>query len=119
MTYQRESDIQNLSSAGTCTSFTPPNELIHTEIQVRSQLHEFFSTTDNLFEIPEGYGDFAIQSSDNGICYFPSQVLSHVSSVFHDMLAVATPDEGRIFVQIDESLQDLENFLTHIDPNTY
>jgi hypothetical protein len=64
-------------------------------------------------KFPEGYGDFAIQSSDNSICYFPSQVLSHVSSVFRDMLTVATPDEGRKPLQIDEPVQDLENFLTH------
>jgi hypothetical protein len=70
-------------------------------------------------KFPEGYGDFAIQSSDNVICYFPSQVLSHVSSVFRDMLNVATPDEGRKSLPIDESIQDLENFLKHIDPNTF
>ena len=69
-------------------------------------------------KFPEGYGDFAIQSSDNVICYFPSQVLSHVSSVFRDMLKVATPDEGGKPLAIDESIQDLENLLTHIDPNT-
>lgn len=70
-------------------------------------------------KFPEGYGDFGIQSSDKAICYFPSQVLSHVSSVFRDMLNVATSDEGKKPVPIDESIQDLEVFLKHIDPNTF
>lgn len=70
---------------------------------------------------PEGSGDFAIQSNDNIICYFPSQVLSRVSPVFRDMFTMPNPenhtDSAFSTVKVAETATILELFLTHLDPN--
>jgi hypothetical protein len=70
-------------------------------------------TVSSLF--PEGYGDFALESEDGVICYFPSQILGHMSPVFKDMLALG--DRATSHVKLTESVKTLELFLTHLDPN--
>lgn len=70
-------------------------------------------------KFPEGYGDFAIQSSDNVICYFPSQILGHVSCVFRDMFKSAGPQDQKepTSVKVTEPIDILELFLLHNDPS--
>lgn len=70
-------------------------------------------------KFPEGYGDFAIQSSDDVICYFPSQIISHVSCVFRDMFKSAGPQDQKepTPVKVTEPIDILELFLLHNDPS--
>jgi hypothetical protein len=79
------------------------------------------STLEVSKKFPEGYGDFALQSSDDIVCYFPRHILSHVSPVFQDMFNVnnhsdqrnATPQS----VPLTELSSTVELFLIHLDPN--
>jgi len=63
----------------------------------------------------EEYGDFALQSSDKVVCYFPRHILSHVSPVFRDMFNQGIPASQ--FVQLTEPSIMVELFLAHLDPN--
>lgn len=74
-------------------------------------------TVSTLF--PEGYGDFALESQDGVICYFPSQILGHMSPVFKDMITLGDngPRTSAPPVKLTESVKTLELFLTHLDPN--
>jgi hypothetical protein len=72
-------------------------------------------------KFPEGYGDFVLRSQDGVLCSFPSTILRHASCVFKDMLALG-PEEGSTSttvapVDVTESINTLELFLTHLDPN--
>jgi hypothetical protein len=73
-------------------------------------------------KFPEGYGDLAIQSSDDVVCYFPGPILTHTSTVFRDMFEMPKPgtEEGSSepLVKITEPVKILEAFLAHLDPNT-
>jgi hypothetical protein len=73
-------------------------------------------TVSSLF--PEGYGDFALESQDGVICYFPSQILAHMSQVFRDMITLGNNDLQASMspVKLTESGKTLELFLTHLDP---
>ena len=70
---------------------------------------------------PEEYGDFALQSSDEVVCYFPRHFLSHASPVFRDMFNVNNYSDQQKpapqSVQLTESSITVELFLTHLDPN--
>jgi hypothetical protein len=73
-------------------------------------------------KFPEGYGDLAIQSSDDVVCYFPGPILTHTSTVFRDMFEMPKPgtEEGssESLVNITEPVKILEAFLAHLDPST-
>ncbi|PVG00430.1 hypothetical protein CPB86DRAFT_729615 [Serendipita vermifera] len=70
---------------------------------------------------PKTYGDFAIQSSDAVICYFPRHLLMYMSPVFKDMIEITTyskppiPRDGSP-VKVTEPCTILEEFLSHLDP---
>jgi len=69
-------------------------------------------------KFPEGYGDFALESNDGTLCYFPSQILCYMSPVFEDMVSLGH-EQGtghKRSVKITEPLDALELFLTHLDP---
>lgn len=72
-------------------------------------------------KFPEGYGNLAIQSSDDVVCYFPGPLLTHTSTVFRDMFEMPKPgaeaSSSDSHVKITEPVKILETFLTHLDPN--
>lgn len=66
---------------------------------------------------PKGYGDLAIQSSDDVVCYFPGPILGHMSEVFRDMLSLGGSNEcNKVPIKVTEPIAILELFLTHVDP---
>jgi hypothetical protein len=80
----------------------------------------------------EGYGDFALQSSDGVTFYFPSFLLSYISPVFKDMIAAGdtankndtepaetshTTYDPIKRVELTEHSRAIDAFLRHIDPN--
>jgi hypothetical protein len=71
-------------------------------------------------KFPEGYGDFAIESCDGVVCYFPRQVLILTSEFFSDMFNISeegdTEQIDKARVVVEEKSEDLELFLTHLDP---
>jgi len=70
---------------------------------------------------PEGYGDFVLRSQDKVLCYFPSAILGHASCVFKDMLSLGPKEVSTSTtvapVDVAESINTLELFLTHLDLN--
>lgn len=71
-------------------------------------------------KFPEGCGDFAIESCDGVVCYFPRQVLILTSESFSDMFNISeegnTKQIDKARVSVEEKSEDLELFLTHLDP---
>jgi hypothetical protein len=72
---------------------------------------------------PKSYGDFALQSSDGTVCYFPQYLLMYMSPVFKDMMEIGsskdTSDpEDLPPLQVTETSTILEEFLSHLDPKT-
>lgn len=71
-------------------------------------------------KFPEGYGDFALKSTDGIGCYFPRSILSLMSPVFGDMFNIAQesntwrPTGAQI--EMEERGEIVELFLTHLDP---
>jgi len=72
---------------------------------------------------PPGYGDFALQSSDGLICHISRHILAYMSETFRDMFSLPAPEgkeeqstESHTPLELTESGQILELFLTHIDP---
>lgn len=65
-------------------------------------------------KFPEGYGDFAIRSSDGVVCYFPKYTLIHASSVFRDMLELGSTSSPKLVVDVEEPATVLEDFLIHL-----
>ncbi len=69
----------------------------------------------------EGYGDFALQSGDEVVCYFPRHILSHVFPVFRDMSDIKNySDQQRNLYRSRSRASHLDpNVLTpHTDPET-
>lgn len=67
-------------------------------------------------EFPEGYGDFVFKSSDGVVFHFPRFLLTHVSPVFKQMLAVGDGAQKEEITTLYEDYVTLEYFLRHIDP---
>jgi hypothetical protein len=74
---------------------------------------------------PKSYGDFALQSSDGVICYFPKQILTYMSPALDRwLLDPSVDDKERTQALLDgvlvleETSAVLEAFLAHIDPKT-
>ncbi|PVG00428.1 hypothetical protein CPB86DRAFT_225605 [Serendipita vermifera] len=74
---------------------------------------------------PKSYGDFALQSSDGVICYFPKHVLTYMSPAFHEILNISVDSKDMVQVppdgsplEVTETSVVLENLLAHIDPKT-
>jgi hypothetical protein len=68
-------------------------------------------------KFPEGYGNLAIQSSDDIVCYFPGPILIHTSIVFRDMFEMPGSESKEAPVKVTEPIKILELFLTHLDPD--
>jgi hypothetical protein len=72
-------------------------------------------------KFPEGYGNLAIQSCDDVVCYFPGPILTHTSTVFRDMFKMPKPEaeasSPNSLMKITEPIEILEAFLAHLDPN--
>jgi hypothetical protein len=71
----------------------------------------------------EGYGDFAIKSSDGVIFHMPSFLLSYMSPVFKDMFALGPPRGNHDQTQpqqepvcLTEDSKTLDLLFRHIDP---
>jgi hypothetical protein len=79
------------------------------------------NTTDVSSKFPAGYGDFALQSGDGVVCYFPGHVLSHASCIFKDMFNMCNTDEqgkeAAMPLKLAEPMAVIERFLTHLDPS--
>lgn len=70
-------------------------------------------------EFPEGNGDFQIKSVDGLVCYFSKAILAYTSPIFRDMFQVAQQagiTQVQDMVDITETGDQLELFLTHLDP---
>ncbi|PVG00433.1 hypothetical protein CPB86DRAFT_871952 [Serendipita vermifera] len=72
---------------------------------------------------PKVYGDFAIQSNDGIVCYFPRYLLAYMSPVFKDMMEIGlnndvSDSEGPPPLKVTEASTTLEEFLSHLDPKT-
>ncbi|PVF96029.1 hypothetical protein CPB86DRAFT_663839, partial [Serendipita vermifera] len=65
---------------------------------------------------PEGYGDFAFQSSDGVIFHFPQFLLSFVSPVFKDMFELGTTVTNEEILTLSENAKTLDILLHLIDP---
>lgn len=68
-------------------------------------------------KFPPGYGDFALQSCDGVVCYFPRHLLAYMSEFFRDMFDLPNSDKGATApVPLTESSQIVELLLEHMDP---
>jgi hypothetical protein len=65
---------------------------------------------------PEGYGDFAFQSSDGVIFHFPQFLLSFASPVFKDMYDMGNNAENGEILKLTEDAATLDLLLQFIDP---
>jgi hypothetical protein len=65
---------------------------------------------------PEGYGDFAFQSSDGVIFHFPKFLLSFVSPVFKDMYDMVDSAASDEILKLTEDAETLDSLLRVIDP---
>jgi hypothetical protein len=65
---------------------------------------------------PEGYGDFAFQSSDGVIFHFPKFLLSFVSPVFKDMYDMVDSTTNSEILKLTEDAETLDFLLRVIDP---
>ncbi|KAG8753110.1 hypothetical protein FRC14_006419 [Serendipita sp. 396] len=69
---------------------------------------------------PSGYGDFALQSSDGVIFYFPRHILVSTSDFFRGMFELPTSDQAQGTMHeplvVTETADALEDLLEQIDP---
>jgi hypothetical protein len=84
------------------------------------------STLRDSTKYPPGYGDFALQCSDNIVCYFPRHLLEYMSPVFKDMFSLAAEaidshsrtQSSQPPLKLTESSAVIEALLEHIDPKS-
>jgi hypothetical protein len=80
----------------------------------------------NSTKFPPGYGDFALQSNDNVVCYFPRYLLEYMSPVFKDMFSLPEPNTSHPMgksptpppLKLTENSAVIEALLEHIDPKS-
>jgi hypothetical protein len=85
------------------------------------------STLRDSTKYPPGYGDFALQCTDNIVCYFPRHLLEYMSPVFKDMFSLAAEaidshhsgtQSSQPPLKLTESSAIIEALLEHIDPKS-